>query len=173
MIPTLRSGRLARLKVERLNYVQITELLDSVLAQEMREDFPRKGIRQIAKLADGCPRDALSLLDTVIDMDDEEEILNAILDSKVHEGDVRELCRILLETRTNRWTEIFNILETLTEEAEEIRYGILEYFRKVLGNNPNPRLGWMMNRFSETMIYSKRPGLYLACWEVVWRDTQG
>jgi DNA polymerase-3 subunit gamma/tau len=172
MIPTLRTGRLARFKVELLNFVQITELLDYVLEQELMPDFPRKAVRQIAKLADGIPREALSLLDTVIDIEDEEDLMKAILDSKVHEGDLRELCRVLLETRRNRWPEIFNILETINEEAEDIRYGILEYFRKVLGNNPSPRLGWMMNRFSETMIYSKRPGLYLACWEVVFRDSR-
>ncbi len=172
LIPTLLSGRLARFKVEPLNYHQITELLDSVLEGEGRTalgmtDFPRKAIRQIAKLADGCPRDALSLLDTVIDIEDEEELLQAILDSKIKEGEVIELCRMLLETRQNRWPDIVNLLKTITEEPEDIRYGILGYMEKVLMNNPDGRVSRIMLEFEESVMYSRRPGLLNACYRVL------
>ncbi len=156
-------------EVKSLAGPQLTKLIEQTLEKcgEL-ESFSKKVIKTIVKIADGCPRQAMILLDQVYNILDEDaaiEALNGAIAST--EAASIDLCRILLETRTNRWGDVKYILKNLQEEPEKLRYGILGYLDAVLMSDnckDTDRIVKLMDCYRESYMYSGKAALHSDCY---------
>lgn len=154
-------------EVKPLTRSEIMGLLRSTIEKEQINDYPQKVLQKIAKACDGSPGMALNLLDSVIDITDDELAFKAIEEQTISEAGLNDLCHILLDNRTgfnHKWEEVRKILRVLPGEPEAIRRGILTYMTKVaLGDNPDPAAMDIMMLFMESFFYSGKAGLITAC----------
>ena len=154
---------------------QIINLLKDVLEGEEVVDFPEAITTKIATSCWGSPGQALSLLDSVIDMGDIEQMEEAIENLVVSEKSVTELCRILIDIRltgSSKWEQIRKLLPKVTGDPESIRYAICTYLQKVIVDKPmSPGLLSIASLFTDSFMYTGRLGLVLAC-ALAWSASQ-
>jgi len=158
--------RCMRFEVKALAGPQMEKLIIQTLKEEgVFEETDKAVIKQIVKNADGCPRQALIQLDQVIDITDTEAAINAVNAAVATETASIEVCRLLLETRTNRWADMKFLLKGLTEDSEKMRYAILGYMDAVLmsDNCKDPdRVTAIIDCFTESFMYSGKAGFHAA-----------
>jgi DNA polymerase III gamma/tau subunit len=154
-------------EVKPLRRGQITALVNEVLEAEEIKDFPSDITSKIATSCWGSAGQALSLLDSVIDMEKPSQMEEAIENLVVSEKSVKELCKILIDDRVTgntKWGQIRKVLPQVTGDLEQIRYGICTYLEKVIIDKPmNPRLISIASFFTDSFMYTGRLGLVLAC----------
>ena len=163
LLPTV-TNRCTTYQVRKLRVSEITKLIIYVLAEEKNKRFPKKGVREIAYAADGCPREALKVLDSVIDIRDEGKLLSAINDFSIAKKEVIELCRALLNG--DKWKKVSGIIKGLDEEPEDVRYAILGYMAAVLINKQSNRAFLIIEEFKGSFMYTKKAGLVAACYAI-------
>ena len=159
--------RCFELELKALTRGKILKLLKEILEAEEAPDFPEAVLKKIASSCWGSPGQALSLLDAVIDMETEEDAIEAIENQVVSEESVKELCQLLLDTRTGgngKWNQIRTMLPKISGDAETIRYAILAYLDAVILNSPmNIRVLELASNFTDSFMYTGRIGLTMAC----------
>jgi DNA polymerase III subunit gamma/tau len=148
-------------ELKQLSLPQIKKLLKATLEKEDVSGFPNNVLTKIADVCNGSPGQALNLLDTVIDIADDDTALKAIEDATVSEANIAEIARLLLAGNST-WPSIAKLIKGLTGEAESLRYAFLGYFNAVLLGKGSDRLAAMMMPFTETVMYTGKPGLTLA-----------
>jgi len=160
---TTIKNRCTTYQVSTLRKIEIIKLLKNVLEKEGVEGFPEEAIKEICKAAEGCPRQALVILDQIIDIEDDDKLIDAINNFSFQKEAVIELLRALLGGES--WLRVSEILKGIEEEPEQIRYAALGYFSKVLiSNNGNlDRTSGLIELFSENFLYTKRAGLIQSC----------
>ena len=167
IIATIKN-RCSIFQVEKLSEEQIKTLLNKVLDSEGVDDIPEEAIEKIAEISEGCPRQALVILDQVIDLDP-DEIKDAIKNLSISENpQVIDLCRAL--TKKAQWSDIAKILKDLKEDPERVRQAIIGYARAcILNNNPDPEpiFALIFECFREPNFYNGTAGLAFACLEVI------
>ena len=161
LIKTIRT-RCTTYQVSPLNSHQMVRLLKRVCKGEGVE-LGGEVLRKIIKVSEGIPRQALVLLDSVIDIEGEEEQLKAIEDFRVKRTAVVDLCRALL--KRERWVQVVEILRGLEDDPENVRYAVLGYMSSVLlKGKENDRAAEIMEQFLDSFMYSGRAGLVYACY---------
>jgi len=164
------TSRCSTFKVQPLTNPQMKVLLKSVLEKifENVNDFSNKIIDEIIRTADGIPRNALVMLDQVIDVVDEKQAIEIIQNATVGEDAVIDLCRMLIDSATN-WKSLSAKLRTLgeTEEPEQIRRAVLGYLNKILLTKGDVNTYSLMSYFCESTIESGFPGLTLMFYEAL------
>lgn len=163
LLKTVRT-RCTTYQVRKLRTSEITKLINHVLQEEDIKKFSKKAIREIAYAADGCPREALKILDSVVDIRDEDKLLSAINDFSTTKKEVIELCRALLNGE--KWKKVGDIIKGLDEEPEDIRYSVLGYMSTVLINKPSDRAFLIIEEFKPSFMYTKKAGLISACYTI-------
>ena len=159
--------------MSNLTQEELTILIEWV-AENENVSVPEKVVRKIAKTAEGSPRNALTLLENVIGIDDEDKALK-ILDCDVagQSKDVIDLCRMLLDNRTT-WKQYQSVIGALKEDVEGVRMAVLGYMNSVALKQKDEkvirRAVSVMECFSENYFNSKKAGLTLSCYEVFLRD---
>jgi DNA polymerase III gamma/tau subunit len=108
LIEALRS-RCHTFEVEYLREEETMALIKSVIKKEETE-VPEAIVKKIAEASDGCPRDALKILDQVIDLKP-EEMEDAIRSFDFGEKQVLDLYRAL--ERGDSWKRITGILSQM------------------------------------------------------------
>lgn len=162
VIKTIRT-RCMMFQTKLLMSHQLSELLKNVLISEGLEDYPEPVIDAIIKNSEGSPRQALVLLDSVIDIADEQKAIEAISTFTEAEGSVLEICRLLVaEPSKTKWKEMSKLIQGITEEPELVRWAILGYLSKVLLNQGTDRIAFMIELFANNFYDSKKSGLTLA-----------
>ena len=96
------------------------------------ENYPSEILQEIVKVSDGSIREAVKVLDAVIDIEDDEEALQAVQNAVVSEVDTKELCQALIATSGKRWDTCKKILKGTTDDPERLRRAILGYLNAVL-----------------------------------------
>jgi len=139
---------------------EVLKLLKIVCKKEGKK-VDEKVLQEAVRVSEGCPREALTILDAVIDIEDVEDQIQAIVDQTVSESSLRELCTALLNGKS--WKTISEILKTLEGEPESIRYGILGYMNSVLLNSGSARASDIILMFENNFYDSKMTGLTNAC----------
>jgi DNA polymerase-3 subunit gamma/tau len=165
LIKAIRT-RCMTFEVKGLPCPVLTKLINDTLASEGITDFPSSVVNAIVKGANNCPRQALVLLDSVIDIMSEEDALRAISEAIASETLSIDLCKLLLEERKNKWNECRVLLKGLDEEPEKMRYAILGYLDAVLlsDNCRDPkRISALIDCFRESYIYVGKAGLHSDC----------
>lgn len=170
LIPAIRS-RCTIIKVNPLPSKTIKVLLDFVLSEELGEkeakEFPDNVIKAITDNCGGACRDALKLLDMVIDMTDFDDMINAIEMGVPQEGDLKELCNLLKTPRT-KWPDMAKFLRDFTEDPEGIRRGVLNWYTTMLLNDGSNRTRMILLAFAENNYFdSGKAGLVGTCYDVV------
>ncbi len=160
---TLR--RLTSFQLKLLGPREIITLLEWVCDEE-KVKIGGGVIRKIVQVSEGCPGEALKILDQVIDLPDDERALAAIDKIYISDKEVIDICRVLLE-KGDRWQRMAKLVREIQAEPEQARYAIMGYLASTLLNNGDDRVSKMIDFFTESFMYSKRAGLvnalFLAC----------
>jgi len=161
-------NRCTTYQLSLLSPKEIGMLIDRVLEKENVKDFFPSVRKEIIRIAEGCPRQALVLLDQVIDVLEEKEALDALFTVSIDEADVIDICRELL--RNPLWDDIRKKVKIVVDKAEpeRIRRMVLGYLTSVLLNSKrNDRVSRMIDIFSESVFYNGKAGIvnmfYLSC----------
>jgi len=158
-------SRCTKIELRPLSRNEIIQLLKDVYVQEELEP-DMEIIKKIAKISEGVPRDALVLLNKIIDMNREDEDYEKFLDGlKSFETTTIELCRALKDRLS--WDKVAKIIDNLNEDPETVRYAILGFFTKSLLRSGKPADWYVLDVFSSTFIYNKKAGLVKACFEII------
>jgi len=161
-------SRCTTIQMSPLNSRDMATLLNSILKTEKVPKSPEL-IKAIIANSDGSPREAVKLLDSIIDIDNDTDAIKAIETASVSESTVIELCRALL--KENTWKDTAKILRGLDEDPESIRRAILKYFMKVLLDTGNLPIAEIMEAFEEPLYNTGKPGLVMACYQASLIDT--
>jgi DNA polymerase-3 subunit gamma/tau len=139
LIKTIHS-RCHTFQVNPLSDKEMNALLMHVLKEEEIRNFPSNAIEAIIDKSEGSPRDALKILDQVIDCED-DAIIGAINTYETTEAEIKELFYALLKKES--WPKISNVLTSLRKngrDCESIRRDIMNYMNAV-ALNYKPRRG--------------------------------
>ena len=159
--------RCSRFEVKSLDGATMQSFLLDVLKREGIEDYPGEPITEIVKAAEGSPRQALVILDQVIDLQDFGQVMASIGRFTVTEASMIELCRALLK---RDWTGCRAQLVNMDDKAniEGARQMILSYMRKVLiGDRPNVQAYFVIMAFGRPFFESGLAGMAAAAFEAV------
>ena len=163
---TIRS-RCIPYKVSPLEGPVMGKLLNFVVESELGEEKDRiskKVIRTIARKSNGIPREALVLLDMIIDLDDEEEMITTVKSNIYVEtsDDVKKLLQSLMDGVG--WKTLAPMVGKINDNPEQVRHAVLAWMSTVLLRGENVRAAELIELFSETYIYTKKAGLILSCY---------
>ena len=157
-------SRCMEFQVGPLQEEQLVRLLRTVVRKEGKQ-VPLDILKSIALNSLGHPRNALVLLDSVIDLPAEQR-QKAIEQEAVKQNQVIDLCRILIKGA--KWKEISKVLSGLKgEEPEGVRRAVLGYCASVLLNEDSPRAFLVMDAFKQPTYDIGWPGVVLAAYEAV------
>jgi len=109
LIPALRS-RCHTFEVQYLTEKETISLLQRVLKQEKVDHISMTMLKKIAEASDGCPRDALKILDQIVDME-LEEMEGAIISFAYSEKQVLDLYNSLI--KRDPWNRLTSILSQM------------------------------------------------------------
>ena len=124
-------NRCAKFILSSLRPSEIREVLSNACVKE-KLTVTEDTIKAIAQVADGCPREALTLLEQVAGIENPAEVLQFLLSAETGSKEVIELCRELISKRANRWETCVRIYQKVDADPETIRLSVLGYLRKVL-----------------------------------------
>lgn len=161
-------NRCSRFEVHKLNIKMIMRLLDNVLT-------PRKikiGIDVLEKIAEeseGIPRQALIMLQQIIDIKDESKAIKIIQSIKTDQKQVIDLCRALNDMKA--WNQIAGIIKSIEAEPESIRRAVLGYFTTIALNAKDKKLAlrasMIIENFADNYYDSGKAGLILSAFRSV------
>ena len=130
IIATIRN-RCAVYTFSNLRPPQMKELL-SRSVEQIGADVEPEVLEMIRIAAEGCPRQALVMLEQVIGMDP-LEALDAMQSGTISHKGVKDLCQGLMSKKYG----MLKVLKSIEGEPESIRQGILGYMGAVATNNPS------------------------------------
>jgi len=140
------------------------KLVESIAKKEGVE-LPAEIIKAISKACGGSAREALKILDQVIDIEDDQIALDMIEKTITSDNAVVELCRALMDNQP--WTAIVKILSGLETDPEAARRAVMGYFTNVLLSKGDRRSAMILECFSEKSYFdSGKAGLVLSCYTV-------
>lgn len=157
-------------QVKPLDENQTRELIEHVIVTEgiKLKEFPKSVIDEIVLVAEGCPRQALVILDQVIDIVDEKAALNTVATmnfGEFGEAEVIDICRAIYKGES--WNSFKGKVKTVTEnvEPERIRHAILGYMSAILLSKADDRASQIIDLFSENTYDTGKVGIVQACYE--------
>jgi len=165
LLKTVRN-RCSEYVVTALSVRNLIKLIERVLEGE-GVDLDDKEIRMIAEMADGCPRQALVILDQVIDVEPKDR-LEVIMRSKIEEKQIIDLCKELLNQNItwDKLTVTLKLLKNAELDPETIRRSIIGYMDAVILNKDNPRAYLLNSILLNTNFYvNPRAALHVALYE--------
>jgi DNA polymerase III gamma/tau subunit len=167
LLITIRN-RCAAYEVGNLNDDQIAELMRRT-AEEENKPIDSQVISDIIIAADGCPRQAMVILDQIIDLDPRRQ--RRAIKSFIGEAAATiELCQALL--KCSPWAKVQDILKGIEDEPEKVRRAVIGYMAAVVINNEgdmrkSDRAEKVYRCFEKPFYDTLRPGLVFSCWRAV------
>lgn len=161
--------RCNKFQLELLDREEMRVLIEWVLENEEIE-IPKKVLSAVIKKAEGSPRNALTLLDNVIELDDEETALK-VLEGDTGEGskETIDLCRLLLDPRAT-WKQYQALLQGIKEEPESVRYMVLGFMNAVVLREKDEKKVKrgiaVIECFDHNYYDTKKAGLIYSCFSV-------
>lgn len=158
--------RCNKFQMNLLSREEMRVLVEWVLDNE-EITLPKKVVSEIIKKSEGSPRNALTLLDNVIEMDDEEAAME-ILEGGTGEGskETIDLCRLLMDGRAT-WKQYQSLLGAIKEEPESVRYSVLGFLNAVVLREKDEkkikRAIAVMECFDRNYYDTKKSGLIYSC----------
>ena len=142
------------------------KFIKSILEKEGKE-LSKDIIKEISKKADGIPREILSLLEKVLNADNDKQRLKILLNysGRAEDETTKGLCQGLMNKSS--WKEIAKILKSIKKDPESCRWDIIGYFNTVLLNSGKMQAAEIIEVFSESFIMTGKAGLTLACYTII------
>ena len=163
LLPTIKN-RCTQFQVKQLEERDMLKLLKTVIRAE-KEEVESDIISQIIQDANGHPRNALQILEQVLNVEPEKR-MEAAKQTALVQSESIELCRALIGN--SNWKQVSDILEGLKQIAPEtIRRHVLGYAQSVLLKADNPKAGLVLEEFLEPTYNSGFPQLVYACYSVI------
>ena len=123
-------------------------------------------LTELIREAEGCPRQALVMLEQIRDSENKETALEALRAIKVDEKQVIDLCRALIGKQA--WPEVSAIIKGISgDDYEKVRRAVLGYAASVLLNKASNQAALIIDCFKEPFFNTGKAGLVAACYEVV------
>ena len=122
-------------------------------------------IKAIAQNAGGSPRQALVMLDAIMELKDKKEQLELIVGYHYNESNVWQLYQAV--TYKKPWKDVAELIKGLNAtSAEDVRFALLALLeRDILAGNKNAnRAVTMLDFFASSFQMTGRPGITQACW---------
>jgi len=140
LLPTIR-GRCAEFEVAPLDTSEMAEFLQTICRIEKRR-VPQDVIKLISRDSLGSCRNALQILDKVIDLDPDE--MKSVAERTAEkENQVIDLCRSLM--KREKWPAISNIIKGLQkEDPEKTRLAIMGYAKTVALNEKDASAAYLI-----------------------------
>ena len=164
LITTLRK-RCTTYKLELITRREIIKLLTWAMVEEKYPqediDYFTDVVLKIAKIADGCPREALILLNQSVSLSKDQAL--GMLDKHIMSGEsqVIQLCQQLLGP--DDWSAVSKTLSQLDGDAEQLRRGVLTYMGKVLmGGKLDVKALKIMRAFATPTYDTGKNGIVMA-----------
>jgi DNA polymerase-3 subunit gamma/tau len=137
------------------------------LAKKYDKECSNEVINAIIEQNECIPRDCITSLESVIDIEDEEKQLELIRNDDSTTQAI-DLCRVLMYSPT--WKKIQNVLNNITEDPESIRYVILGYMSTTMLNMKTDmkainKAALIMDCFRDNYYNTKKAGLIMSCYE--------
>ena len=163
---TLKS-RCAHFVVQALPRQTIQKRLLSVVTQEQCPDThpTDKVLSEIARVCGGSLRQALVILDQVIDIRDEQEALDALVEAAGDDYQTIELCRAL--QKGLQWKAVRNLLNNINADPEQTRRAVLAYLNTVMLGDNGEHLIPVAQPFLASVMYTGKAGLTIACYNAI------
>lgn len=162
-------SRCTTVKVSPVPPKKMVPFIKEILCEELGEteglNFDKDVIKAVADNSNGACRDALKLLDMIIDMTDYDDMLDVIEQGVPQVGDLKILCD-LLKTPRSTWKDYSAFLKNMTGEPESVRIGVLNWFTSMLLSDGNQATAEIMECFENNYYDSGKAGLVLSCFQV-------
>lgn len=154
-------NRCSTFEVQPLSNRQIKQLLNWVLKQEGVDDIPDNTLSMIAEVVDGCPRQALVMLDQIIDMP-LDKMEDSIKDFRSAEKNIFDLTNALLDKKN--WDVIRKILgEMDLSNPENIRLAIIGIMAKRVMKGECVTASLVYDVFEKPFYNVGKNGLIMSC----------
>ncbi len=165
LIPALRS-RCHTFETQYLGERETVVLLQGVLKQEKIDGFSQHILKQIAEVSDGCPRDALKILDQVIDIEGEKDMEEAIIAFSYGEKQVVDLYNAL--TKKQGWKRISEIIKQMDlSNPESARRAMIGLAASNLMRNGAPMEAFIFDAFREPLYNTGKQGFQVAAYRAM------
>lgn len=154
--------RCTQFQVRPLNRPDMIDLLKTV-AEEEEKELKKEVLSLIVKTSEGSPRTALTMLNRLIDLDEDaiDEVVHEVMTT---EAEVYALFKLLIKGA--KWKTVGKTITVLKADPEQARYQMIGLLSGALLRSEDPRIAWMLGCFTETnFMYSKRAGLVYACYQ--------
>lgn len=164
LLPTIRN-RCMTFEVRSLNDSEMLRLLEEVMSKE-NKTVGAGILNSIMTKAEGCSRQALIMLEQIINLDPKDR-RKAIQNIKTQEEKIIDLCRALLARE--KWERISSILKSIEDEPESIRRAVLGYINSVALNSKktNDDVYYIYESFKYPFYDTGKAGLTFACYEII------
>lgn len=150
--------------VENLSPSEMTKLVKRT-AKEERQRVDKEVVEHIVEKADGHPRHALTMLETILNTSPENRLC-VIQEMKAYEAQGIELARALVKKQS--WATVNKILKGLDKkETETYRHQVLGYCSAILLSKPNDQAAAVMEEMLEPFYNSGFAGLVYACYAII------
>lgn len=163
LLPTIRT-RCTEIATRAIPNAELRGLIADVARKEAAK-IQSAVLDKIVELSDGSGRKALVLLKEVIELDGEEDRLEA-LSAAAGEAQAIELARSLMSKKP--WKEIAGLLKSIPDGPEDLRRMVFSYAGSVLlgGGKMAPRAAFLMEEFRDPFFDAgtARGMLTLACY---------
>jgi DNA polymerase-3 subunit gamma/tau len=160
LLTTIKT-RCTQYVVHSLDYVIMGKLLDWVLKKENKR-ITDTVKNKLISVAEGCPRQALKILDQIIDLTEEGSQLNVIADNFAAKTSVIDICRMI--NHKEGWDKLSEKMKYFIDDPEIVRRAILSYFSKVLMDSKGieaKRVKDIMETFERNYFDIGKAGLIL------------
>lgn len=131
LVSTLRN-RCVELPVGLVRDEEIIELVGAAIKAEQLSlsCLTDEVLEALVDRADGCPREALVLLDSIARLTDKEDALDVLYEYSEHDEEVIEVCRAVVKGSTKKAVQLLSKLKA--PDPEKVRIAILGYLRSCL-----------------------------------------
>jgi DNA polymerase III gamma/tau subunit len=157
--------RATSIKCKEITRDELAELVVRVVEKEGLPPLTDDVVKRLSYVAEGSARKALVLLDSVIRIKDAAEQMAAIEANDI-KGQAIQIARALLNKSTS-WNQMTQILQSVDEDPESIRWLILSYCGAVLIKSDNARAALILSEFRDNWFDCKKAGLVLCCYNVI------
>jgi DNA polymerase-3 subunit gamma/tau len=160
-------NRCSLYEVKLLDFDPMMDLLEMVTNREQKE-VDARALEDIYDASDGCPRQALVILDQIINLDYRRQ-RRAVKSFKLETTATIELCRALFAQES--WGSIQRILTGLNDDAEKTRRAVMGYMSAIAMREQSPAkvaiAVKIFDAFRLPFYDTGKPGLVFASWHAV------
>ena len=133
--------------------------------RDEKEELNKQIFDQIIETSQGLPRNAIQILEQVLNTSEEERLTTAKKNID-NQTEIIELCRALL--KNSNWNQVKEILARLKgQEAESIRRVVLGYCQAILLKSENDKAAMIIEEFWEPTYDIGFPGIVYACYSII------